>query len=315
MNISKKSASYFNQRFGPILLAVLLLCSISLLTRIALLINVGRSFDWSVLNFFRVFLVGFCYDLAATSYAIIPLVIYLWLVPSKWFGNRFNKSFLALYFFIIVLTLLFNSISEWIFWDEFSVRYNFIAVDYLIYTTEVIGNIRQSYPVIPILLVLVALASAATYFLRNLIWASQKQLIHFGKRTKFAFLFLLAPVFTFYCVDHRWKTLGDNQYANELSGNGMYDFGFAFWHNQLDYDTFYVTMPIDQAVAILRKTLAFAPANVKDRNTLREIKVAESEKKMNVIMISVESLSADFLGSYGNTKGITPNLDTLAKQG
>lgn len=315
MNISKKSASYFNQRLGPVLLAILLLCSISLLTRIALLINVGRSFDWSVINFFRVFLVGVCYDLAAASYAIIPLVIYLWLVPSRWFGNRFNKAFLALYFFIIVLTLLFNAVSEWIFWEEFSVRYNFIAVDYLIYTTEVIGNIRQSYPVIPILIVLVTLSSIVTYFLRNLIWASQKQLIHFGKRSKFALLFLLAPIFTFYCVDHRWKTLGDNQYVNELSGNGMYDFGFAFWHNQLDYDTFYATMPIDKAVAVLRKTLAFASANEKDRNTFRAIKVAGTAQRMNVIMISVESLSADFLGSYGNTQGITPNLDTLAKQG
>ena len=30
--------------------------------------------------------------------------------------------------------------AEWFFWDEFSSRFNFIAVDYLVYTTEVIGN-------------------------------------------------------------------------------------------------------------------------------------------------------------------------------
>ena len=41
--------------------------------------------------------------------------------------------------------------AEWTFWEEFQTRFNFIAVDYLVYTTEVIGNIRESYPVAAIL--------------------------------------------------------------------------------------------------------------------------------------------------------------------
>ena len=51
---------------------------------------------------------------------------------------------------IYVCVIVFNVISEYIFWDEFGVRYNFIAVDYLIYTNEVIGNIMESYPIIPL---------------------------------------------------------------------------------------------------------------------------------------------------------------------
>jgi hypothetical protein len=55
-------------------------------------------------------------------------------------------------FFVIllyVLLILQNGISEYFFWNEF-VRYNFIAVNYLIYTNEVIENIMESYPVIPV---------------------------------------------------------------------------------------------------------------------------------------------------------------------
>jgi hypothetical protein len=37
--------------------------------------------------------------------------------------------------------------SEITFWDEFKTRFNFIAVDYLIYTHEVIANIEESYPI------------------------------------------------------------------------------------------------------------------------------------------------------------------------
>jgi hypothetical protein len=39
------------------------------------------------------------------------------------------------------------AIGEHLFWTEFGTRFNFIAVDYLIYTREVVQNIWQSYPV------------------------------------------------------------------------------------------------------------------------------------------------------------------------
>ena len=35
-------------------------------------------------------------------------------------------------------------VAEWLFWDEFGGRFNFIAVDYLLYTHEVLGNIWES---------------------------------------------------------------------------------------------------------------------------------------------------------------------------
>ena len=315
MNILKKLNAFFQYRFGPVLLAALILCIISLMTRISLLIYSASSFDWTIINLFKVFFIGLLYDIAASSYACIPLVIYLWLVPSKWYVKGINKVLLLIYFFVVILTLIFNAISECIFWDEFSVRYNFIAVDYLIYTTEVIGNIRQSYPVGIIITILLILSAASIYLLRHVIWKSTFKTMHFAKRTKIAVLLLLFPVAIYFLVDHRWKTLSNNQYVNELSGNGMYEFGFAFWHNQLDYNTFYKTIPIDKALAIIRKNLDFRPENEKDQNTIRKIASTEKENKMNVIMISVESLSANFLESYGNTQKITPNLDSLAKQG
>jgi hypothetical protein len=61
----------------------------------------------------------------------------------------------VLYFITLllyVLVIIFNGVSEYFFYNEFGVRYNFIAVDYLIYTNEVIGNIMESYPVIPLFL-------------------------------------------------------------------------------------------------------------------------------------------------------------------
>jgi hypothetical protein len=61
--------------------------------------------------------------------------------------------------------LVFDAVAEHLFWSEFTTRFNFIAVDYLIYTQEVIGNIVESYP---LGLLLIAIAIAASFFT----WAS-----------------------------------------------------------------------------------------------------------------------------------------------
>ena len=71
----------------------------------------------------------------------------------------------SLTIFIYVVCIVQNAISEYLFWNEFGVRYNFIAVDYLVYTNEVIGNIMQSYPVVPIFSGLFLVAGIFTYFI------------------------------------------------------------------------------------------------------------------------------------------------------
>lgn len=48
----------------------------------------------------------------------------------------------------LLFVLLFVAAAEWTFWDEFQTRFNFIAVDYLVYTNEVLANIRE----VPILI-------------------------------------------------------------------------------------------------------------------------------------------------------------------
>lgn len=316
MSIKEKTSKLLQHRFGLVFLVTSLLCSISFLTRIALLIYSASAVDWSILNLLKILFIGLFYDLAAASFAIIPIVIYLWILPSKWYSGKFNRSLLFIYFFFVVFTLIFNAISEWFFWEEFSVRYNFIAVDYLVYTTEVIGNIRQSYPINSIMVGLVVVTLLVVYGLRKPITASTYHKTGFAKRSATALVLLCLPVLTYFGVSHKLKYLSKNQYVNELSGNGMYDFGFAFWNNQLDFNTFYKTLPLKRAESILRNLLQQDSTGKGEfKNTSRNISGTGTENKMNVVLISVESLSAEFLGAFGNTQHITPQLDSLAKEG
>jgi arylsulfatase A-like enzyme len=42
--------------------------------------------------------------------------------------------------------------------------------------------------------------------------------------------------------------------------------------------------------------------------------VGSEELRPNIVMVVIESLSAEFLGSFGNSANLTPNYDSLAKQ-
>ena len=70
--------------------------------------------------------------------------------------------------------LLFGAVAEATFWLEFATRFNFIAVDYLLYTHEVIGNIRESYPV-PWILTGLALAAAGDRLLHAGLAAARRR--------------------------------------------------------------------------------------------------------------------------------------------
>jgi phosphoglycerol transferase MdoB-like AlkP superfamily enzyme len=275
----------------------------------------------SVLLFTSLVPVDFNKDLrrAVIIYFIIRLLLYGFLAtrkPAK--RTKWRKSVLLADYFLITYILLFIAISEWFFWDEFSTRFNFIAVDYLVYTNEVLGNIWESYPIVWIVIVVLIITSVLTVISRVKLTRSPERRPVFINRTLTAIILLLIPVAGYFLTTSNTRKFSSNEYVNELAGNGLFEFGTAFRNNELDFYKFYQTMPDSAAFKILRAQLE-SPNSVYTSDDLfnieRQISYNEPEKKMNVVLISVESLSADFMKSFGNKENITPILDSLAGEG
>lgn len=303
----------FRHRFGPLAVLAFLICGISLLTRLVLLVKSWGSAELGLLNLPLVLLIGLFYDLVVWSFFAIPVALYCWLVKDSWYRAKGQRIALFALFFILIFILVINAGSEFAFWDEFDVRYNFIAVDYLIYTTEVLGNIWQSYN-IPLILGGVLLVSVA------LLWLSRKKLVQsqqvsmrFKQRSLFFLGFLLLPTAGYFLVNNRIKNFSDNNFTNELAGNGIYEFGAAFWNNEIDYNRFYATRSDTQNIQLLKNMLQ-APNVTFTGGPLsidRQIKSDSPQHNWNVVLISVESLSGDYLRYFGNKENITPHLDSL----
>jgi phosphoglycerol transferase MdoB-like AlkP superfamily enzyme len=118
-------------------------------------------------------------------------------------------------------------------------------------------------------------------------------------------------------VNSEMKNRTRNVYVNSLAGNGMYEFFAAFRNARLDFHRFYRTLPDDQAFALMRQQLPTPDATFVSsapHDLTRAIRNPGPEPHLNVVLISVESLSASYMGVFGNTKGLTPYLDQLAGQ-
>lgn len=305
----------FVSRTGLFALFAFLLVIISFTLRLLLLIKSAGDVDFTVGNILGIFFIGLLSDLINAAYAGIPLVLYLWLIPEKIFRRRGHHYALLIIFFIITFLLLFNGIAEWFFWDEFSARFNFIAVDYLVYTTEVIGNINQSYPIEWLMLAIALLSLLIVYLLRNTLKNSVKHYIPFRKRSVYLAIYVTLTILVFFAFSNKYHRFSDNAYVNELAGNGLYELFSAYRHNELDYDQFYKGGEHDQVFSKVRQLLKTPEAEFISSDPFsieRKITNAGTEKKMNVVLISVESFSADFMARFGNKKGITPFLDSLS---
>lgn len=229
---------------------------------------------------------------------------------------------MGLYVFLMIV----NVISECVFWNEFGVRYNFIAVDYLVYTNEVIGNIMESYPIVPMFLgvFLVAVLICWRLFRRKDFSESGN-----GGAVPFLATFVIYAVLfagSFFWLRFSYRNLqSSNNYATELQCNGCWNFLEAYSSSTLEYDRFYQMLPEDEAQGLKLALCGQVPVREEAGSAVRQadqpadaavrmIRDSVPPVRKNIVMITVESLSADFLAAYGNEDGITPNLDTLIEK-
>jgi len=311
-----------SSRYRPLAWLLFVFVAVSTLTRITLLVAAGQGVPATPMHWLTVFGIGLGYDLLTFVYFAWPLVLLLWLLPRRWFATRTGRGAIVVLCWVLTLVILFTAAAEWTFWEEFQTRFNFIAVDYLVYTTEVIGNIRESYPVFWILAGLFALTTVVCWLGRRwLAPVTGSDVASTGsglaRRSLVPLAWLAASLLGTLLVSADMKERSDNEYVNELAGNGIYQFFAAFRSAELDYDAFYRSLPAKDAFTGLRPLLQTPDAafvNDDPFDITRTITAHRPERKLNVVLISIESMSASYLTEFGNTNHITPELDKLGEQ-
>ncbi len=289
------------------------------LTRSLLLASHLADANISISNLVGLYAVGLIYDLSFLLYATLPMALYLLLCPRKLWQQSWHKKLMACVMGLSFYVMLFTAVAEWLFWDEFGVRFNFIAVDYLVYSEEVINNILESYPIYPLLALLAILAIGLTLTFRKTLAAALDAPSMAPKQAFYSLVatLLLVGLCSGFVGQNAPRGLGGNAYQRELASNGPFQFFAAFRNNELDYQQFYSTLPESDVAGLLRSEVSEPNARFIGSDALdirREIDNPGQPKRLNVVLVTIESLSAKYLGSFGDSRGLTPNLDALRKQ-
>ncbi len=308
----------FNGRFSTLFGVLSLYVFLSFVIRIVFLIWSVKDLDFNFIHILRAFFTGFVFDLTMGSLFLVLYTFYLLVFPKRWIGSLFDKVFTYFYLTLIFIIIYFSLLAEIPFWDEFGVRFNFIAVDYLIYTYEVFENINQSYPLPLIGAVLIGLI-VLTFILFKKLNIFQKTFSDknsIRNRFFYAVPVLVIGVVLGLVMKNKQADFSNNLVVNELGKNGAFSFISAYQSNELDYETFYPKLPEKEAYSIVKKNLL--QENQKYTTTryddISRLTKGNQEEKPNIILIAIESFSADFLTEFGNKDHLTPNYDKLANE-
>ena len=283
------------------------------LLRIALLVKQWADIDTPIVQILYAFVMGVIYDSAFYAYLLIPFTLYLVVIPQRWYSHSINKMISAIVFLISLYGLFFLILAEWTFWDEFGVRFNFIAVDYLIYTHEVVQNIIESYPLGKLLTGVFLITVSVFWIVRHHFSVTFHNKETFSRRIKIAGLLFLLPIVSYFSIHRTTYQFSQNTYLNEIAANGAYQFFSAFRNNELNYRQFYRLADDVQLSQKIKSQLSVTNESLYDIK--RQITADGPEKKLNIILITVESLSADYLTKFGNKNKITPFMDNWFHDG
>ncbi|MCS6947745.1 MAG: LTA synthase family protein [Steroidobacteraceae bacterium] len=266
---------------------------------------------------------GMLNDAVQSLYLLAPAMLCV-LLPDRWWRTRVYQCFRDACLAGTISLLVFIWVAEYFFFEEFAARFNPVAVDYLLYPTEVFGDIRAEYPVRGTLFAALAIGCAVVLWWRTRIGRESVALPTRGIE-RAAVVGCYALVFAALVAGWRTDLLAesvlrsDNRLARELAANGIASFFRALRTSDIDYHRYYASRPADDNLRTLARHYAtwhLQPRRRADGVLVR--RVADNPHglgRLNVVVLVCESFGAEFSRLYGGAHDWTPRFDRLAQQG
>ncbi len=313
------SPSRIPARFRILLAALVFYLGGCTLFRLFLVLRFGMSEPMGFASVLKVFAYGLRVDLAAAAWLLLPLALWLALLPERFHRSRFHVVLFWTVFTAWLVGQTFGFVVEYFFFEEFNARFNSVAVDYLLFPYEVFVNIWQSYPVALYVGSAVVLGLIMLRLAHPSLKASFAATDTLSHRLKALGVYLLVGAAAVLSISYRRTHFSPSRLVNEFAGNGYYALIFAASTNHLDYPAFYATIPREEAFARARRLAAqpgeaFAPGGSGLTRAVAPLAPQEGRPR-NLVIILVESFGSEFWGCLGRKDSLTPEMDALAREG
>ncbi len=265
----------------------------------------------------KMIVLGFHLDLTSALCVLWPLILWCCIIPDRLFKSRFHRFFFLTCTLFFWFGQIFQLFVEYYFFEEFKSRFNTVAIDYVHYPDEVFVNIKESYPVLPVVVISLFAGLALFWISKKLtakMWetpaSGKSRLIHFCAAAILSAALLATAGF-------QESKFSKERIVNEIANNGNVSLMAALVTANLDYGAYYLTMPLGEAFDKSRRLLTEPNGDFpKSDSLLKKINGDITRPRHNVVLFLEESLGSEFWGSLGR-KGatLTPYLDQLSTEG
>ena len=294
--------------------------SIGALLRIVLWSLLGERSGVGLETLPGILLRGLWTDLRLVVFILLPLSLYLWLMPEKLYTGRIHRALGWLLSFCTLFGMSYLACIEFFFFEEFDSRFNLVAVDYLLYPHEVLTNIWDSYPVPATVLAIALFTTFFLWLLRRPLRAALTKPQGMKARSRFAMCHIALVLVMALPLTSAAEPMAANRAAEEMSNNGIFAFAEALKTSELDYHQYYRTGDPDALRQRLRQELIATRTEVLPANADRlrwrfTPPPGSSPRQPNVVILVEESFGAEFVGVLGHDRGLTPAFDALSEEG
>ncbi|MET0377708.1 MAG: LTA synthase family protein [Spongiibacteraceae bacterium] len=276
----------------------------------------------------RAFLVGMRFDLAMSSYVLVPLVLGMFL-PGGLSQRRFWNLWLA----IAAAIFSFLAVLELDFYKEFHARLNSLVFQYIKEDPGTVASMLwYGFPVLRYLLLTTLLAMLAIAALRwvdrHTRWSVKQP--NYGRRV---LVTLMAALLITSCARGTFRSgsplrwgdafFGQYLFANHLALNGSFTLSKAALASVADQreNPWLKHLSTADALQVLHHDLVAPQETLLASDTFPMLRRFDpppgtaTSPFRNVVLILSESFSAQRVGVLGSPLQVTPRFDALAKDG
>ena len=292
--------------------------------RIGLLLA-SRNMDWTIYGACQALWLGVRFDVMTIAYLLFPLIV------AKVFGHalsfrkkgRRTRWGFRYFFFCWSLSLALCFIDV-VYFVEFFQRLSAAAFVWLKNPGETFLLMLSDLRSVVLFIVFIGLIALGYHLLKPFYNTRPRNIfVPFWKRlitSLLVFFLVLLGIrgrwtLHSYPLSIRTASFFDKPFLNQLGLNPV----FTLLKSSLDASDArnkpLNLMPYREAFATVRKHLNLPPSS--DRTISRNITPnpdTTASKPKNVILILMESMSAQYMARHGNTAGLTPFLDSLSKE-
>ena len=281
--------------------------------------------------YIKAFGIGWIYDNAIVSYIMIFFIL-LYFVYT--FFNFFEKNKIGKFLWLLItgflLFVLYTvNVLDVQYFKEFGFHLNSSVSDYSSNTTEIVATFftKEYSPVTNVSLIIIFLVSNI-FLIGKILNKIEKK---FDLRVVIKNLVVSLVMITLFVFGTRgsfksatlnWGKAYFSEYnfANQLTLNGTFSFSKSYYYKLKKEKKGEIPkrFTLEEASKIVAENISNPQTDKKiaaKNPLLREVNTGKNEKKLNVVVVLMESWSQYGIKSIGGKKELTPNFDKLSKEG